>query len=220
MGNINVETDVVLLHLLDHIGISILILAEERRLAAVDTRVGDHVGNRVGLNNNGIVELRVLVHGGHDAINHLPVPLHTAVVECELAVGGLGAAVTVGHVVDDHGEDYGAAQLLGLLDSSLQSRLERDVRVERRIPVEGGCRLGNLLGLPGVGLVTRLAERLDGRRHIGRIAGLDELETAVENIHARDAVAALRKDDGGRGREDGHKGSEELHGGDDGGSEG
>jgi len=117
-------------------------------LALGHVHVGNHIGERIGLNDEDGANIGEGNELAADLVNVRLVVLHTTVGNGKLAVGGGGSAVAVRKIIDDNlggirgvgASSVGSADLIERLG---QKRRERDVAVE---PLEAG-NLGDSRGL-------------------------------------------------------------------------
>lgn len=171
-------------------------LVDRSSLAALgDVHVGDHVGERIGLDGKVDWDIGVFLDDGGNLVNVLGlVDVLAILVNCELAVGGESSAVTVWEIVDDKGShELRTVCVLGLdvrkvlfEEGNLRARVHPDERSD--LGNSRGCRLqgggerwdSKVLDLRGVVWVSipllarkgvTLLPSCDGgsaRRHLGR----------------------------------------------------
>lgn len=203
VGGVNVEVDVVLLELGDGMGDAITVGVNGTG-AEGDVEVGDQVSERIGLEDNG--ELEVL--GGGDllgvGLDELLLVALKAVLAAQELTGGLASgAISIGEVVKDETDDLLLAGRLldtagggdGLVDSG-------ELR-ETGDPDEGADLLG-LKGAESVLDIALLEEALVGLSELVGPLGVDELGLANEGVGD---VALGRGGLLGGGRDGSHEGA-------------
>jgi hypothetical protein len=160
--------------------------------ARLDTLVGDTVGERVGLKDNGEFEVaRLRDELGILVDKVVLVNVHAVLVEAELAGRLAGRAVTVGEVVENQADHHALALLLlgaGLLDGRFnvgQTGAGHD-------PCKGGDALLHRASAGGVERVVLGSERVDGC--------LEQLAVGLGDVAVRvDPRVVVDRRRGGRG---------------------
>lgn len=160
-----------------------LLVATLGLLASADIGVGDQVRQGVGLDDQGKRLVGVLLEDAGDHVDVLRLVL-ADLANRELAVGGLGGAVTAGEIVDDETQDV----LAGDVGRELRLQL---VDVGDGVEPEEGADVANLLRGR---LEALIAEVLDGGLDLGLVKGVGVQLVRLEHI-----VAATELDGRGAG---------------------